>query len=540
MDKKEEIILEENLNEKEIIEVKSSNKVKYAIAIIASTLILAAATTLLVGHFKFDWFKSDNYKIDVNISRSAYQANYFNEKKTATAKIVLENGVTVDKKYIVNSNFAVYLTDKKQVNNGYLNTAILVILDSKLTSEEVNQDLAHFNIFDENQVKDFESNPKGSKYPMALFKFYEDGTLEDIQLPNNMDEYNAESMVELVEKVIPKLSRSRNEDMSKGLDVKVKRDKKKRIIVQSEAPKEYYSFKGSKYSKLVKTEVEDDQINSIETISSMYLQAEPEEDQIIFGPKEFSFDLNSLITSNEKQTEQKNNVELVQKLAQKYNFINSKDLIDSFKEKEEEKEVEKETEPATRNLGFAISASKTFTIASFTVCGQTVSVKYSVKISSSSCENKVIISSGSGSFEFGNTGAKLSGSKEYKVTIFKFPFPNFPMVTLGAVAKGKVSWEVGVKSGSGSSTKYFAKLTGKVTLGAEIKAGSDKIASLSCGAEGTVIEASGSLTLSNGSVTKDSGFSVGFGGLSAYIQGCLFSAKIEIARFTIFSGWRYA
>lgn len=40
-------------------------------------------------------------------------------------------------------------------------------------------------------------------------------------------------MVELVEKVIPKLSRSRNEDMSKGLDIKVKKDKKKRIIVQS-------------------------------------------------------------------------------------------------------------------------------------------------------------------------------------------------------------------------------------------------------------------------------------------------------------------
>ena len=78
MDKKEEILMNEN---EEIIETKPSNKVKYAVAIVSTTLVLAAVTTLLIGHFKFDWFKSDNYKLDANISRSVYQANYFSEKK---------------------------------------------------------------------------------------------------------------------------------------------------------------------------------------------------------------------------------------------------------------------------------------------------------------------------------------------------------------------------------------------------------------------------------------------------------------------------
>ena len=70
--KKEEILL----NEPEIVETKP-NKVKIALSILASTLVVATITTLLVGHFKFDWFKSDEYKIDARINRSIYQANYF-------------------------------------------------------------------------------------------------------------------------------------------------------------------------------------------------------------------------------------------------------------------------------------------------------------------------------------------------------------------------------------------------------------------------------------------------------------------------------
>ena len=78
MDKKEEILI----NKQEVVETKSSNKIKYTIAIISSILVIAAIMTLLIGHFKFNWFKSDNYKIDAQINRSVYQANYFSEKKT--------------------------------------------------------------------------------------------------------------------------------------------------------------------------------------------------------------------------------------------------------------------------------------------------------------------------------------------------------------------------------------------------------------------------------------------------------------------------
>ena len=152
MEKKEEILMNEK---KEIIETKPSNKVKYAIAIVSATLVLAAVTTLLIGHFKFDWFKNDNYKLDANISRSVYQANYFSEKKAVSIKFSFANGVTHQKEYFLDTNFVVFLTDREELENKeFLNTAALILLDSKMTYEDGEKDLPHLDIFDEAQLKD--------------------------------------------------------------------------------------------------------------------------------------------------------------------------------------------------------------------------------------------------------------------------------------------------------------------------------------------------------------------------------------------------
>ena len=538
MEKKEEILI----NDHEEVETKTFNKVKLAVAIIASTLVLAAATTLLIGHFKFDWFKGDNYKIDANINRSVYQANYFSEKKTVSTRISFENGPTENKQYVLDSNFVVFLTEKKE----NLNTAILVLLDSNMSSEEGQTELGHLNIFDEKEIKELEANPDGSKYPMAVFKFDDDGKIEEIKLPNNMDEYNAESIVELIEKVIPKLSRNRQEDMSNGLDIKTRKSKNKRTIVQRQTPRQYEAFKGSSSAKVVRTEIEDDQITRIESNSNIQLHSQPEEEQIIFGPKDFSFDLRSNIESKEVKYDEKENVELVIKLAEKFTLIDSKDLLESIKAKKEEQKkqeevIAEETRPL-RQLSFPISASKEFKIASFNLLGQTITIKYVVSISKSSATNKIVISSNLGSFTFGNGGCsgEAGDTYSYYKHIFTFVFPNFPAVSVGCYASGSLSWKIGFQSGSGTGAKYYASLSGVLKLGAEIKAGWDAIASLSAYAEGTVADASGKVTFSNGSVAKGSGFSLKMGGLVAGIRGCLFSKKIELVKHTIFSGWCYA
>ena len=538
--RKEEILL----NESEIVETKS-NKSKIVVALIASTLMIAVATTLLIGHFEFDWFKSDEYKIDANINRNLYQANYFTERKTVSTKFTFETGDSEKKEYSVDSKFVVFLVEKQD----NLNTAIMVLLSSTATVDGEAHELGHLNMFDENSLKEFEANPDGAKYPMAVFKFSEYGKIQDIKLPNNMDEYNAESIVELIEKVIPKLSRNRKEDMSKGLEIKTKKMNNKRTIVQSETPKQFEEFKGSRCSKVVKTEIEDDKITNIETNSNIHLQSQPEGDEIIYGPKDFTFDEKSEISSNEVKYDEKENIELVKKLSEKFTLIDSKVLLQSFidknkeeNEEEEEKEVEEESK-SLRNLKFAISASKTFKLASFDVLGKTVTIKYVVTVTSSKATNKIVISSGLGTFEFGNKGCSgsVSNSKSYKVQIFKIVVPNFPAVSVAGYAKGSLSWGFGFQSGSGQSTKYYAKISGKLSLGAEITAGWKKIASLSAFAEGTVADASGQVTISKGSVSKGSGFSLKMGQLVIGIRGTLAGVyKKELWKKTIYKGWKYA
>ena len=78
-----------SFEDQEIIPAKNNNKVKIIITIISIILILAVATTLLIGHFKFNWFKSEVYKVDTNIKREVNQASYFNENKKIKTKIEL-------------------------------------------------------------------------------------------------------------------------------------------------------------------------------------------------------------------------------------------------------------------------------------------------------------------------------------------------------------------------------------------------------------------------------------------------------------------
>ena len=69
--------------------------------------------------------------------------------------------------------------------------------------------------------------------------------------------------------------------MRNGLIVNTKKENNKRTIVEAQAPKEYDEFQGSRYTKVVKTEIEDDQIKSINSDSNIFLQAQTQEDEFI-------------------------------------------------------------------------------------------------------------------------------------------------------------------------------------------------------------------------------------------------------------------
>ena len=506
------------LNEFEFVEVKL-NKVKIILAILASTLIVDTLVILLLGHFKFDWFKSDEYKIDAHINKSLFQANYFSEKKTINAKFTF-NEHTEEKEYIIDKDFVVFITEKK----GNLNTALLVILSSIASIDDEIHEFSHLNMFDEEQIKDLETNPDGSKYPMAMLKFMDDGKIEEIYLPNNMDKYNAKSIIELINKVILKLSRNKKEDISNGLEITYKKVNNKRTIIQKEAPKQFEEFKGSKLTKVIKTEIENGQITNIESYKSLYMESKPEGDETMFGPKYFSFNEKSEITSKEIKYNAKENIALINKLAEKFTFIESEILFNIITNKKEEANTENEVvekeNHTVRNL-FSISAFKIFDIASFDVLGQTVSVKYVVGISSDMSFNKIVISSTLGVFEFGNTGCsgEISEIKSYNRTIFSFVDKNFSEFLefhIDCYVTGKLSFGLGLISGNGKSAKYWAAISGSLDLGAYITnviGGDPENHSFRAFAEGAVVNANGKVILSNGSVSKDSGFKLSIGKL---------------------------
>ena len=202
--------------------------------------------------------------------------------------------------------------------------------------------------------------------------------------------------------------------------------------------------------------------------------------------------------------------------------------------------IEESTKPVVRNLGFDASISKTYNLGSFKIFEETISIEYVVSMTKTQCQNKIVITSALGSFEFGNTGMSSpgKGSKNYTVPIFKFNTPIFVSQTVTAYAKGSLSWDVSLKS----ANKYNIGLSGKLELSGEYhtpkksKIHADAFWA-SCKASGILSEAKGKLIVSNGSITKDSDFSFGMGDLEIECArgGILYIHK----KFPVFEGWHY-
>ena len=203
---------------------QSKRPIMLIFLIVVFILIFAIVITLLVGHFKYNWFKEKTKEIEQTnditpkLSRIVNQINYFTEIKTINTRVEFTQGSPVYTEQKININFLVMQTDRKELrNNDFLNNATLVILEANAIIRNETRNITSFNIFDESIIEEFKSSPNGTKYPMSLFSFYENGTLANILLPNDIDNYNANLIIELIEDVIPKLSRNKTEDANNGI-----------------------------------------------------------------------------------------------------------------------------------------------------------------------------------------------------------------------------------------------------------------------------------------------------------------------------------
>jgi hypothetical protein len=536
-----------SLDDREILPAKNNTKIKLAIAIISTVLVLAATTTLLISYFKFDWFKNEIYNVDANLTREINQANFFQETKKINTRIAITKDEYEEQEYTVNTNFMVYLKKRIQLKeNDYLNTATIVITKSKMTTKGQEYDLPSFDLTDENKVREFEKHPDGSKNPIAEFSYFENGTIADIKFADLTDEYNTQTLKELIEKVTPKLSRNRTEDNENGLNIKTRTDRKKKTLIEEEKPRQYYDFKGSKFTKSVERDFEDDKLTDIRTKSDIHLQAlTGEEDEQVFGATDFYFKSESNINSYEfdgwinvdyrpgngrgRSGGSKGGIIFCLP-----NKINTYSLTNVDTQEQSSDILGRPPLTAMRNL-YSISADQTFNIGKYNILGQSLQVQYHVAVKNGNPINEIIIKSNLGTATIGNSGFSLSGGWSSTINIFSFAFPAFPLVSLNAKAKGSISWSVSVKSGSGSSVKLSASLSGKITLGCEVKAGWDPIVSFAGGVEGVIVNASGSATIENKKVTKN--FSISGGQIYVYLDRSILGSKERVAQQTLYNGW---
>ena len=540
-----EEVLNNDYVENEVIQPKNTKKIKIAIALVASLTIIASAI-LLVGYFKFNWFKSEIYNIDAKISRNAYQANYFSETKTINTRIGFTSGITQDNEQKIYTNFMVMQKDRKELkNNDFLNTATLVILDTKLENKNELKEINSFNIYNEENIKEFESNPDGAKYPMAVFSFYENGTIADILLPNNMDNYNAQTIIELIESVVPKLTRNRTEDISNGLEINTLKRNKKKVFVESISPREIPDFKGSRFVKSIEREIDNEQLTKIKTQANLELKTELKENENSFGLKDFKYETKSEIVSTGLK-EEKGTAELINKFIEHYTLIKSQDLLEYLAKNKKDQiigryEITEEQLKSDNNLRNLISfdnfnGDATILVTTFNVlnCDIKIQIRYGAK--NGEAFGEIIFTANQGKVSFGSNGITASTTIKTwsgEVPVFTFDFPPMPIIGLSLIAGGSVKIQ-----GSISSEKEQLELsiTGSLYAKVEIKAGWDKVASVAAGAKGTIISSSikGAINLSGDLSTSGS---LSAGDITIYVNGKTLGLEVFSYEWKVFDGW---
>ena len=482
-------------NHDEITLSSKKSKICKIAALIIAGIAIITTTVLLVAHFKYGLFGSKISEA-IEINREANSLEFFSETRNLKTKMTYASGQTASTEQEIDTDFVVLLKEKKEIKekSTFYNTGYIVVLGSKAKSNGEEAQLDSFNIFDEKIIKEFESNPNGSKYPIAQFSFYEDGTLIKIDLPKDIDSYNAEKLISLIKDVIPKLSINK-EDEENGIEIKTKtknkNGKKQKTFSKYDPPKEFYdkysksTFKGSKISKLVETDVEDDKISEIRSNTNLYLETEKDgEEENGFGIDDLFVNVDSKIVSTKTETEKVEDIKLVDRIVTKLTFVDSEEVLSSF-HKTNDIEIE-EPEVPMRNLATTTWQWALFENKSF--LGTKASAYYVIDLKNNKVVNKIKIKAGSFTVSVGNEdGLSQSKTDSNKDTRGNVLLGTFPIAAYEIRIDIKLS--MGLNAGVTVSTKQLKiTLSGSVNLKAELVVGT--LIKFTAGVKGKIIGAS--------------------------------------------------
>ena len=547
-----------------------SKKKKYLIiaGIILGILFILTGIFFLVAHYQYDLFGSEIYKV-AEVKREPNSVEFFTETKTIKTKMAYTSGELEELENKVQTDFAVMLTNKKDS----LNTANIVLLKSKTRMKDKEASLNSFNIFDETIVKEFEENPDGSKYPLAEFHFFDNGTIYDINLPEEMTKEEAQNMVDLINNVIPKLIRNKTEDDNNGIKIKKKSFKTKQSLTEYENPKEFTdkytntTFKGSKITKEIEREIENETISEINTNTNLYLETQEEKDNNIyidFGFKNFYYNSSSKIILTQIKKEQKDIINLVKRLSSKLTLIESEQLIKEkiLKEIEEEQNNtnlnESETILDTTNINENTTEknlrlrnlkdiwesyfSYTWEVTKTNILGQETYIYYYVGLNYGRIRNYLEVRFGSFTFKMGNLNGlyknkKIGYEKDKDIPLAKIPLGCLH-VTLTIKVGGSFDFSV-----YPNTDTFKIELGGSLYMKAALEFGIGNVASIEAGIRGDFIKVTFSTTFrknwDSNSFYKDKiSLRATGGNVNAYATAKVWIWTVFSAEYEIFKGFQ--
>ncbi len=534
-------------NHDEITLSSKKSKICKIAALIIAGIAIITTTVLLVAHFKYGLFGSKISEA-IEINREANSLEFFSETRNLKTKMTYASGQTASTEQEIDTDFVVLLKEKKEIKekSTFYNTGYIVVLGSKAKSNGEEAQLDSFNIFDEKIIKEFESNPNCSKYPIAQFSFYEDGTLIKIDLPKDIDSYNAEKLISLIKDVIPKLSINK-EDEENGIEIKTKtknkNGKKQKTFSKYDPPKEFYdkysksTFKGSKISKLVETDVEDDKISEIRSNTNLYLETEKDgEEENGFGIDDLFVNVDSKIVSTKTEKEKVDDIKLVDRIVTKLTFVDSEEVLSSF-HKTNDIEIE-EPEVPMRNLATTTWQWALFENKSF--LGTKASAYYVIDLKNNKVVNKIKIKAGSFTVSVGNEdGLSQSKTDSNKDTRGSVLLGTFPIAAYEIRIDIKLS--MGLNAGVTVSTKQLKiTLSGSVNLKAELVVGT--LIKFTAGVKGKIIGASFTCAFNKSPLSfskSGSKINISSGTITGYLTGEIKGTgkKLVNQELEIWKGW---
>ena len=553
-----------------------SKKKKYLIiaGIILGILIILTTIFLLVAHYEFGLFGSEIYKV-AEVKRELDSVEYFTETKTIKTKLAYTSGELEELENKVQTDFAVMLTNK----NDSLNTANIVLLKSKTRIKDKEASLNSFDIFDENVVKEFEENPDGSKYPIAEFHFFDNGTIYDINLPEEMTKEEAQNMVDLINNVIPKLTRNKTEDENNGIKIRKTKSRKKQSLTEYENPKEFIdkytntTFKGSKITKEVEREIENETISEINTNTNLYLETQEEKDNknyFDFGFKNFYYNSSSKIILRQIQKEQKDIINLVKRLTSKITLMESELLIQAKISKEIEEQQknlnqsqsQNETVLDTTTINENITEEKNLRIRNLdsgdnresffgfhwdviktNILGQDTSVGYYVELSGGKITNGLFLKFGWSTYKVGNLYGLTKNKKKGSERQDDIPLAKIPLGCLPVKLSIKVgsSLDFGVYFGLDT---IKVELSGSLFMKAAVEFGIDNVATIEAGIRGDFINVSFSTSFKrklDWTYYKDKiSLKATTGNVKAYATAKVWIWTVFSGEFEVFKGFQIA